>query len=171
MKKNSLVQKGFTLVETLVAIAIMSILVLSVVNMIVAMSGQEKRSRAVAEVDSAASGIMEEITQGIRNANGIISPATSTNSTSSLSVRGMVVGENPTTFTLSANTLTLTKGTSTPYRIANRNVTVTSVLFQNITATSTKGSVRITVNVSYNNTANDPTLNYSSRLITTVTIR
>ncbi|MES2622979.1 MAG: hypothetical protein V4576_01065, partial [Patescibacteria group bacterium] len=68
-------------------------------------------------------------------------------------------------------TISATKGSTAAYRLTNNNVLVNSVSFQNLTATTTDGTMRVTINVSYNNTANDSRLNYSTTLISTVTLR
>lgn len=120
----------------------------------------------------AASSLMDDITQSIRNANSIASPATSTTSTSTLVLNmNAVTGEDPTTFTFANKTISVARATSTAYRLTNSNVLVNSVAFQNISASSTRGTVRITLNISYNNSGNDPRLNYATTLITSVTLR
>ncbi|MBC7766677.1 prepilin-type N-terminal cleavage/methylation domain-containing protein [Arenimonas sp.] len=170
--KNIYIEKGFTLVEVLIAIAIMSLLVLSVASMVVAMSVQEKRTRAITEVDSGASSIMDDISQSLRNASSITTPIASTTSTSTMTLgMSLIPTENPTLYSFATSTIQVTKGASTPYRMTNKNVIVDSISFQNLSATSTNGTIRVTLKVSYNNTANDAKLNYSTILITTVSLR
>ncbi|MES2622978.1 MAG: prepilin-type N-terminal cleavage/methylation domain-containing protein, partial [Patescibacteria group bacterium] len=99
MQKFNLKQKGFTLIEILVALAIMSMLMLSVANMVLAMSVQERKNKAITEVDTAASSVMDDITQSLRNASFIAFPATSTVSSTTLTLATAgVVEEDPTTF-------------------------------------------------------------------------
>ena len=160
------------MVETLVAIAIMSLLVVSAVSLLVNTAKNEKRNRAITEVEYQASAIIYEITQSIRNANAITSPASAGATSTSLTLAlTSVPAENPTIFSFSSPTITVSRGGGGGRVISSNMIEVTSLVFQNISATSTKGAIRISLAVKSANPNNEPELEYSTARTTTVTLR
>ncbi len=160
-----------TLVETLVAIAIMSLLMLAVTSLLVSTSKSEKRNRVLTEVEYQASAIMYEITQSVRNASAINSPATGATSTSlSLEMSGLP-SQDPTIFSTSSQAIIVSRGGGGDEVLSGNNVEITNLEFKNISATDTKGAVRISLSIRGTNPGNKPELEYSTNRITTVTLR
>lgn len=163
--------KGISLVETLVSIAIMALLVLCATALLTTTSGTEKRNRAVTEVEWQASALMAAITQSVRNASAITSPATGATSTSLTLTLSGVPAESPTVYSTTSQILFVSKAGGAATRMSSSAVNVTSLSFQNITPSGTKGAVRITMTISSNNPNNKTGLTYSTTRTTTVTLR
>jgi len=160
-----------TLIETLVAIAIMSIVVLSVTSIIVGVGKSERHDRAASETDWEASFILSNIAQSIRNATSVTAPAVGSSSSSlTLSIPN-ITAENPTVYSTSSQVINVSKGGLAATRLSSPNVTVANLSLQNIKAIGTKGAVRITLSLSYANPSNRPELVYSVTRYLTISIR
>jgi prepilin-type N-terminal cleavage/methylation domain-containing protein len=164
-------KKGMTLVETLVAIAIMSLLMLSVVSLLTSTAKSEKRNRVITEVEYQASAIMYEIAQSARNASAITSPVVGASSTSLTLALASIPAEDPTIFSTSTNSIIVSKGGGADKILSGNNVEITNLTFTNISATSTKGAVRISLSLQAVNPGNKPELAYSTNRTTTITLR
>jgi type II secretory pathway pseudopilin PulG len=164
-------KRGVTLVETAVAVGIMSVLILVVMSLLYNMSSTENRNRAISEVDWEASSMISQITQSIRNASSITAPVAGASASSLTLALTAVSAENPTVYSTTSLAMYVSKANGTALRISSPNVNVKSLVFQNITASSTDGAVRVTLSVAYNNPLNKPELNYSTTRYVTVSIR
>ncbi len=162
--------RGFSLVETLIAVAIMGLLVLAVASLLSTMLASEKRNRAVAEVEAQANYVLYEITESIRNSNTVAVPIAGATG-SLLRVASNVTAENPTYVALTNGTIEMKKGTAATTTLTSTTVTVTGLTFQNLTASTTKGSVRVGITMSYKNSSIRPELNFANTFYTTVTLR
>lgn len=169
LKKNNK-RKGMTLVETLVAIAIMTLLVLSVVSLLASTSKSEKRNRVLTEVEYQASAIIYEITQAVRNASAITSPIPGATSTSLTLSMSSLPAQDPTIFSTGTQSLIVSRG-GNETELSGNSVEVTNLLFENISAPNTKGAVRIYLTLKGVNPNNKPELDYSTFRTTTVTLR
>ncbi len=168
-KKNT--NSGMTLIETLVAIAIMSLLILSVVSLLTSTAKSEKRNRVLTEVEYQASAIIYEIAQSVRNASAITDPIVGATSTSLVLTMTSIPNEDPTVFSTSTTEILVSKGGGVNISLSSGTVEVTNLIFENITAPSTKGAVRINLSIRGANPNNKPELEYSTSRITTVTLR
>ena len=160
-----------TLVETLVAIAIMSIIMLSATALLSNISQNEKRNRSITEVEYQASAIMYEITQSMRNASAVSSPAVGATSTSLTLAMTAIPSQNPTVFSFVFPTVSASKAGGSALALSSNTVEITSLIFQNISASSTKGAVRISLAMKATNPSGKPELVYETSRTTTVTLR
>lgn len=160
---------GTTLIETVIAIGLMGLLVVAIAAGLRTAGTSEKRVRAVAEVESQAGAAMYQITQRIRNASGITSPATSTTA-STLTLPSTVSGQNPTVFALSSGAITMASGGGAAVPLTGTNVNVTSLSFQNVSTTSAR-AVRVIMTVGFRNLTGQTVYDYSNTFYTTVTLR
>lgn len=159
------------MVETLVAIAIMSLLMLTTVSLLTSTSKSEKRNRIITETEYQASAAIYEIAQSVRNASAIVSPAVGATSTSLNLSTASIPSQDPTIFSFSSNTIFVSKGGGVEEPLSSPNVEITGLIFENISAPETKGAVRISLSVSGTNPNNKPELEYSTIRTTTVTLR
>ncbi len=171
MKRFLIDKNGISLVETLIAVAIMSILMLSVTSLLVNTSKSEKRNKVLTEVEYQAGAIMYEIAQSVRNASAITGPSVGATSTELTLAVASVPAENPTIFSISALAVLVSRGGSGAIPISSGTVEITSLTFQNISAPSTKGAVRVSLSIQATNPNNKPELAYSTTRVTTVTLR
>lgn len=162
---------GMTLIETLVAIAIMSGLVLVVTSLLVTTSNSEKRNRVISEVEYQASSIVYEIAQSIRNSSSITAPTVGVTANSLTLALVSIPAQNPTVYSTSSQTILVSKGGSANSQLSSNTVLINNLSFQNISAPGTKGAVQIYLTVSSINPGNKSELVYSTSRVTTVTLR
>ncbi len=164
--------RGYSLVETLIAIAIMSLLILAVASLLSVILASEKRNRAVAEVEAQANASLYQVAQSLRNATSITLPATSTTA-ATLRIASSVASENPTILALAGSALVMKKGTAATTTLTSGSVAVSGLAFQNLTASTTKGSVRVGVTFTSVNplAAQRPELSFSNTYYMTTTLR
>jgi prepilin-type N-terminal cleavage/methylation domain-containing protein len=161
---------GFTLVETMIAIALMAILALAATSLLTGILNAERQSRIISEVEAQGSYAMYQFAQSARNTTSIVTPAVGASATSTRLVSG-VAGENPTYFDVSGGVLVQKRGAAATTTLTSNTVTVSSLSFQNITAGTTKGAIRMALTLSYTNPTGDARLAYSQTFYTTVTLR
>jgi type II secretory pathway pseudopilin PulG len=138
-------KKGFTLVELLIYVGISAFLLLAVANLLAFMIYAQTNDRKVAEVAGQGMAAMEVMTQTIRNAAAITSPATGT-AAATLSLAGATT----TVFALTASgSLTIAEASGTPVALTSPRLFASGVSFSNLSATGTKGIVRIQFTLGY----------------------
>jgi Tfp pilus assembly protein PilW len=144
-------QKGFSLVEMLLYVSISSVILLSLSLLLTSLFSSRVKSQSIADVDQQGMQVLQLITQTVRNAKSVDFPSIGATSTS-LSVTMPDPMLSPTVFDLTNGTVRITEGSNQSIKLTNSHVTVTSLLFQNISsASSTDRIVRTSFTVSYNN--------------------
>lgn len=139
---NNFFRTGFTLVETLVYIAIFSFFIGSLVLFMNTLTISRLNNQITLEVNNQASQIIRNITSSIENAKAINSPILgSTSQTLSLVPYNSIY--NPTIFYLNNGTLFMTEGANAPIPLSNNKVIVSNLIFSNLGMATTSGSVRI----------------------------
>lgn len=92
--------QGFTLLELLLYIAIVGSLLIAITGFYAMVAESRIKNQTISEVNQQGAAVMETITQAIRNANTITSPAVGA-SGSTLNLAMPTAGGNPTIFDLS----------------------------------------------------------------------
>jgi prepilin-type N-terminal cleavage/methylation domain-containing protein len=131
-------RRGFTLVELLVYIGISAIILIALANFFGLLFFAQANDRINADVQEEGSAAMEMMTQTIRNASAITSPATGTTATS-LSL----AGTTSTIFNVSSGILEVTEASGAPVPLTSARLFMSGVSFSNLSATGTPGVVRI----------------------------
>lgn len=139
MKKNN---QGFTLVETIVYIAIFAIVAGALVTFILNINSSRLHSQTMLEVKGHGADLMRTLTTAIKNATAINSPGTGSNS-GVLSINTPDVTKNPTVFSANGEALFITEGVNTALALTNNKVKITNLTFTNLTRTGTKGVIQI----------------------------
>lgn len=144
-------QSGFTLVELVISMAIgISILGL-VASVYVTLTRNRSQYQTEAEVETIGNEAMNIITQAVRNAQAINSPATSTSGTT-LSLAVASVADNPTVFSVSSSSIKMVLG-SASYLITGSSTAASALSFTNLSASSTVGIVRVQFTLTKNSYA------------------
>lgn len=169
MKKIT-IQQGFTLVELLLYVSIAAVLLLSVSIFISILLQARIKNQTVIEVEAQGMQAMQIITQTIRNAENINSPATST-SDSSLSLAFSSSTINPTIFALLANALYITEGNGSPTALTNSHVNISGLSFYNLSRQNTPGVIRIQFTISYINPSGRNEYDYGKIFYATASLR
>jgi Tfp pilus assembly protein PilW len=139
------VQKGFTLIELLLYIAIGTLILIATSALLMVLIESREKDQIAGEVEGQGLQAMQLITQNVRNAASINSPATSTSAASlSLTMPG---GTSPTVFDLNNGALRIAQGGAEPAAITDsqEKVLVTNLTFSNLSINGTPGVVRISI--------------------------
>jgi len=135
-------QKGFTLIELLVYISTAAIVFMIIMSVVYMMMQSKSKSKAIAEVEQQGSFAMDIISQTIRNAQGIESPAPGTSS-SSLQLDISEAGDDPTTIDLNSNAISITEGLGSAIPLTSSSVIASDIYFENLSRDNTPGIIRI----------------------------
>ncbi len=162
--------KGFTLVELLLYISIVSAMILSVSAFLPLLMASRVKNQTIAEIEQQGIQTMQIITQTIRNAEGITSPGTGVNA-SSATIDVVTTGADPTIFDLSGGVLRITQGTESAVALTNSRVTTSSLTFYNLSRASTPGTIRIQFTLTHNNPSGRNEYEYAKTFYGTATLR
>lgn len=161
---------GYTLIELLLYIAIISALLTSVTMFLGASVESRVKNQSISEVEQQGTLAMELITQTIRNADGITTPTTGA-SGSTLTLIVPTGALSPTTFNLSSGTLQITEGVNSAVPLTNSKVQVTSLTFRNLSRPSTPGVVQVAMTISRVNALNRNEYDYQKTFTTSAALR
>lgn len=142
-------KKGFTLIELLVYIAIAIVFLLGLSGLISSINQAKQKGIIIGEVENQGLEIMRVITQNIRNADTINSPAAGSNATT-LSLNLPSPYANPMVFSLSGQALQLTEGASSAVALHNSKVVISDLTFSNLSRFGTPGAIKIQFKLSSN---------------------
>lgn len=158
MKKTNL-QKGISLVETIVYVAIFSIFIIGLAQFSTTLSSTRLHTQGVLEVNDQGSQAIKLITQTLRNASSVNSP-TIGNSGSSLSVVTNIPATSPTIFSLSDGVLYITEGVGSPIALTNNKVVVSNLTFSNFSRASTPNIIKISFTITSASTRDPYSVNF-----------
>lgn len=165
-------KNGFTLIETVIYVAITAGLLVALTSFILAISGSRTKSFSQQEVNANARLALNIISQKIKSANGV-NFATSTFGVHpgvlSLSMASSTL--NPTVFALDGSgRLMLAEGVSAAKFITSPQIKITNLIFTNLTADGSHTNIGINLDFSYVSSSNVG-FNFSSNLQTAVSLR
>lgn len=166
MKKD----EGFTLIELLLYTSLLAIILLSVSILYSTLLTSRVKNQTIAEVDQQGTQIMQIVTQTIRNAEDVNSPSQGA-SASSLSLNVVDGAKDPTVLDVSSGVFRITEGTDQSVALSNSHVTLSNVMFQNLTRTATFGTVRIQFTITYINPAGRNEYNYNKTFYGSASLR
>jgi len=173
LKNNYLKQKtwvrGFSLLELLIYLAILSGLVVISVTMFISLSRGQGQSSARSEIDYSIRFATELMRQDIKNASAVSVPALGTpSSTLSLTRDGVTI-----LYDVSSGVLRRKEGAASPVNVTNSNTTVGTPTFTRIENTNTvfsKTSIAIKINMNFSYNSTSPDWAYSASLQNTVNL-
>lgn len=99
-------QKGFTLIELILYVSLMSMFLLALVLFLTAIFEAREKQQIIAEVEQQGIQIMQTITRTITRTDAITAPVTGQDS-STLTLAMYESAENPTIFSLDGSTLVM----------------------------------------------------------------
>ncbi|MEK6877199.1 MAG: type II secretion system protein [Thermoproteota archaeon] len=168
-KQNIQKKRGFSLLELLVYIAILSILVIVISNTFISLSKGRGQSQAKSEVHSAIRFATELLRQDIKNASVITTPISGGSSSTLTLTRGGVT----IVYDTLGGILRRKEGVAPPVDVTNSSIFVNTPTFTrientNVVFSATDITIKINMMFSYNSTS--PDWNYSTSLQTTVNL-
>ncbi len=147
-------QKGFTLIELIIYIALVGVILVSLSLLALEILGGQSRSYARQEVVQNSRFIVSEIKKDIAKASSITSISTST-------LQLFVPNSDSITFSFASSTLTKTEGAGTPIVLHADDVEVAGE-FIDLSINGRTQHVGITVTTSFINPDDSPDFNASS---------
>lgn len=160
-------KSGFTLIETLIYIAITGVILFSFVFFSLSISDSRDKNYVVQEVQANSRLALDLIAQKIRRADDVIAP-TNGNSSNSLTL-DMPASEPNMTFSVIGGTLNITEGAiDTP--ITSNKINVSGLTFINLAGSGERDSIRVELAVEYK-AFGDVKFSYSESIDTAVSIR
>lgn len=161
---------GFTLIELMLYVSIIGGVILVVSLFLSVIQRQGIRNQVVSEVELQSIESLQVMTQIIRNASAIVSPATGASSASA-SVTMLNDFLSPTIFTATSGAITLKEGTASAIALTSEKIIVSDIIFTNLSAATSPGTLRIQYTVSYNNPDTQPEYSYSNVTTGSATLR
>lgn len=164
-------QKGFTLVEMVLYVAICSILLITISVFLSFLLGARVRSQAITEVNQQGFQVMSLLTQTIRNGRSIQTPSIGlASSTMSLTTGNALI--NPTLFYISSTTMKIKEGSQGEISLTNKRVRISGLVFQNVSSSSsTEKIMRISYTVDYINPTGRDEYSFSKTFNGSATLR
>lgn len=152
---------GFTLVETLLYLAITSTILLVVFMFVGLMLEARIKFQAIAEVEQQGTFVMQTILKNIKTAQSVNYPAVG-ESSDSLSLTSLNFQDNPIIFNENAGLITQRVGNLYESNLLASNVHITSISFLNASRPNTPGVVRVQFSLQYNGSQNQQYSNYQA---------
>lgn len=166
IKKLKIKNRGFSLLEISLYLAILSTLVFGIGAFVNLVSVTRIKNQTMTEVDQQAFQIIENVTQTIRNANTVVFPTIGQIS-SSLT---MVDGDNNTVvFEIVGDKFTVNRGNGV-INLSNEKVTVENLLFKDLSRVGTPAVIQINFTISYNNISGNQNYNYSKTYVASASL-
>jgi type II secretory pathway pseudopilin PulG len=151
MKRFPNLRKGFTLIEMILYVGISSIMLFSLSLLLTFLLGSRVKNQSIGDVNQQGLQVMQLVTQTIRNAKSIDAPVIGATSTI-LSVTMFDPLKSPTVFSVINGVMYITEGSNASVSLTNSHVTLSSLLFQNISGvSSTDRIVRLSFAIDHNN--------------------
>ena len=162
--------KGFTLVETLLYVSIVSVMLLVMSAFLFLILQSRTKFQTISEVDQNGIQVMQAISQTIRNAKQINIPAQgATGATLSLEVEN--AGKTPTIFNSSGSSIQIKEGTNATISLTSSKISVSGLEFQNVSKTNTPGIVKFQFTLSHINPSGRQEYDYSKTFYGSASLR
>lgn len=160
MKINLKNIKGFSLVETIIYVAIFSVFIAGTASFLNTMTSSRLNNQMVLEINDQGSSAMKTMTQSIRNANQVNSP-TITNTAFNLSLVTNMASTSPTVFSQSGGILYMSEGAGFPVALTNNKVVVSNLTFSNLSRPDTPNIIKISFRLTSTNATSSSSGQYS----------
>lgn len=164
--------KGFTLIEILVYIGVLSIILVSVLSFLIWSAHSNTKIAVMRETLDNARRAMEVLNSEIRESKSIYTPTTASDQLSLETTKHLPEGEETAyiDFYLCGSQICLKKESQQPIALTSDNVEITNLVFTRI-VTNGIPSVQIDLTVNYKNPNNRPEYQASVNLKSTVSLR
>lgn len=161
MKNGLENNKGFTLVELLLYVVLAGTFLLIVSSFLAMALASRVKNQTIAEVEQNGVLVVQNITQAIRNADGINSPLPGANSdTLSLSFITINPAVNPSIFALNSGVLTLQEGGAAAINLTSSRVAVSNLIFDNVSMLNTPNNIKFSFTLTHINPGGRSEYNY-----------
>ncbi len=162
--------RGFTLIEVLLYVAIVAIVFGGIAAFIDAALQSRIRAEVVTEVERGGNAVVSTFIQAIRNAKSIPQPTASSSATS-LTLVMTDANISPTVFQLSSGRIEMSERGAGTTTLTSARLTPSSVLFTNLSRSTTPGAVRFQFILDYANPDGFQEYNYRAHFIGGASLR
>lgn len=150
--------KGFTLIEALLYIALVSVVLLSFVGLITTIVESQNKTLVITEVNQNGAITLDYIGNYLRSSDSINAP-TAGNSASNISfVNGAI---NPVLIQINSGVIEIKEGANPYVALTSNKVTASGLTFKNLTPTGENEVIEYEFTLTYINPDNRSDLNYS----------
>jgi len=169
--QNTLNRNGYTLLELLIYIVIVSALLMTITTFFSLVAEARVKNQSISEVNDQGAAIMDYITQTIRNATSITAPATGSNA-ASLTLVVPTGSLSPTIFDASGSpsNIRVKEGAGAAIPLSANNIDVSGLNFRNLTRAGTNGIVQVQFTVSRVNPLNRNEYDYRKTFISSAEV-
>jgi prepilin-type N-terminal cleavage/methylation domain-containing protein len=160
-------QKGYTLIELLLYVAILGTLLTVAVVFFGIVTDARVKNQSIIEVNDQGAAVMDYITQTIRNASSITSPAIGASGTS-LTLVVPTGALSPTVFSLNGVapiTIQVKEGAGAQVLLTSNDVQISGLTFKNLSRASTPGVVQVSFTISRVNANSKNEFDYQKTFI------
>jgi len=164
--------KGFTLMEVLVYVAVLTIIILAVSSFFLWAIRSNTKTKALRETLDNTRRVMEIMTYEIKEAKSIYTPTTTSTQLSLETTHYSPEGEKTSyiDFYLCDTQLCLKKESQDPITLTSDSVEINNLLFRRIVSGESP-SIQIDLTINYKNPANRPEYQASVHLTSTTSLR
>lgn len=163
-------QKGFTLIEILLYISLISIILLVFSQFLSLLFQSRIKNQAILEVESQGAQIVTQISQIIRSADNVNLPSVGTTA-SSASVDVYTSAKDPALFDLTSGTIRIKEGAGSYFSLNNSKVTATGLTFKNLSRTATPGIITFQFTLAFVNSSGRNEYDYSKTYYGSASLR
>lgn len=156
-KKN---QKGMSLVEILLYLAISTVIMTALSYFMITTTKSRVKSQTITEVHYQGNNIIEIISNSIRGGIGITTP-TSNTSCDNLSIITSDTNTNPILIYLSEQKVYFKQGTDDPIQMSSNRVDILSLSFSNVSSIVTNPIIKTEISITHKNPENRIEYNFS----------
>ncbi len=150
--------KGFTLIESLLYISLVSVVLLSFIGFITAIVESQNKTLTINEVNQNGAIVVDYLNNYFRSSDSINSP-TAGNSANSLSLVNGVI--NPVVVNITSGAIQITEGANPAISLTSSNVIASNLTFKNLTPTGLNEVIHYEFILTHVNPDNRSDLNYS----------
>lgn len=167
---NLKVKKGFTLVEVLLYVCIMSVMMLVLSAFLFFILQSNVKSQTISELEIDGDRAMQIMLQTIRNASSVSTP-TFGNSGTSLTLVVSDGAKSPTIFSLVGGAVMIKEGTGAQVPLTSSRVIVSGLNFVNTAQNSTTGSIKVQFTMTHYNPSGRNEYDWVQNFFGSATIR
>lgn len=168
--KSAKAQRGFTLLEILLYVSLISIMLLVFSLFLSLLFESRIKNQAIFEVESQGTQVVSQISQIIRSADGINSPAIGTTA-SSASIDVYAAASDPTLLDLSSGKIRIKEGAGSYIDLNNSKVTASALTFKNLSRSGTPGIMTFQFTLTFVNSSGRNEYDYAKTYYGSASLR
>ena len=166
-KRRHIRCRGFTLIEMLLYLALMTIMIAVLGGIGVNVLASNAKAHALEEVGYNAHFVFEKLRTAVNDASSIDGP-TGNGTSSTLTLSMGDASKNPTVFTLADGILTMTESAGQPITLSTDGVTISSLQFRDVSYPASPSTVRIEMSIDAYNPEHRKAYDAGGQFYTTV---